>query len=178
MIRFDEVDICPGLTWRRGQPSLLLVSKCILIVQHLRWIKAHNITQSTSKYSILYKQKTRTHTNTSSPHTLKNIFVYLLYMLYTVTCEPGRAEIGTHLSEPTPLQFIAVTSNCALQICSCHCNFMLNAQFTTNYQTYWPCDQRQRLCLLSGWLCQLARNKTDPLVSQMPVKHFAVHNLC
>lgn len=37
-------------------------------------------------------------------------------MLYTVTCEPGRAEIGTHLSEPTPLQFIAVTSNCALQL--------------------------------------------------------------
>ena len=138
-------------------------------------------TEYNTKYiKILYiiqTENTYTHTNTSSPHTLTNIFVYLLYMLYTATCEPGRAEIGTHLSEPTPLQFIAVTSNCALRICSCHCIFMWNTQFTTNYQTYWPCDQRQRLCLLSGWLCQLARNKTDPLVSQMPVKHFAVHSL-
>ena len=91
MIRFDEVDICPGLTWRRGQPCLLLVSMRILIVQHPRWIKAHNITQSTSKYSILYKQKTRTHTHKHqlSPYLKKHICISIVYAVYSYlwTCE-------------------------------------------------------------------------------------------
>lgn len=85
MIRLDDVDICPGLTWRRGQPSLLLVSMCILIVQHLRWIKAHNITQSTSKYSIFYKQKTYTHKHKHqlSAYFKKHICISNVYAVYS-----------------------------------------------------------------------------------------------
>ena len=108
MIRFDEVDICPGLTWRRGQPCLLLVSMRILIVQHPRWIKAHNITQSTSKYSILYKQKTRTHTHKHqlSPYFKKHICISIVYACIQLLVNLWELKLGHTCQNQLPCSLL------------------------------------------------------------------------
>ena len=65
-----------------GQPCLLLVSVCILIVQHLWRIKARNITQNTPYCTNRKHIHTNTHQRSTSPYFNKHLCISVVFAVY------------------------------------------------------------------------------------------------